>query len=34
MSQNVLLYFIGGVGGVFVLLVHIYVAISKKIQTK
>ena len=34
MSQNVLLYFIGGVGGVFVLLVLIYVAISKKMQTK
>ncbi len=34
MSQNVLLYLIGGLGGVFVLIVLIYVALSKKMQTK
>ena len=34
MSQNILLYLIAGLGGVFVLLVLIYVAISKKMQTK
>ena len=34
MSQNILPYLIAGLGGVFVLLVLIYVAISKKMQTK
>ena len=34
MLQNILPYLIAGLGGVFVLLVLIYVAISKKMQTK
>ena len=34
MSQNMLKYLIGGMGGIFALIVLIYVAISKKMQTK